>query len=393
MVIDLHIAGPGLDVVRRIEQGQPELVLGRDADCGVCLPDPERNVSRRHLSLWLENAELHFRVLSVVNGVEMPFGEAPPGARGVLPPGQTLKLAEYTVSAQPVAQALEREQAPEPDPGSAPRAGEPEVDPWSVFDRDGSGTTAPSLATRASLASGQAGGFPEAGATEDDPFGEWGFETTFGPGGAGGGPLDTQTMGPGDIASFYQGLGLDPTTLGTLSQGELEAIGRLVRTLVLGVLDLHASAAGAKQDLRAEDRTMMAVKDNNPLKTDWPQETKLRYMFGGRAAGVGFINPERAAREVLIELIAHNSASGSAARSALESTLKEFAPEALKTRLLGSGTKLFESTRAWDAYVKYFEEQGKDMPKWTQRLLDKYFAEAYLRESMRMRRETPTRKR
>lgn len=386
MVIDLHIAGPGLDVVRRVEQGQPEMVLGRDADCDVCLPDPERNVSRRHLSVWLESAELHFRVLSVVNGVEMPFGEAPPGARGVLPPGQTLKLAEYSLCAQIVPAAAE----PAPPPAAAP---EPDADPWAVFDRDGSGVAPVPRAERASFAAGQTGGFPEHSVAEDDPFGEWGFETTFGPGGAGGGPLEAATLAPGDVASFYQGLGLDPAAVGTLSQGELEAIGRLVRILVLGVLDLHASAAGAKQDLRAEDRTMMAVKDNNPLKTDWPQDTKLRYMFGGRAAGVGFINPERAAREVLVELIAHNSASGAAARSALESTLKEFAPEALKTRLLGQGTKLFESTRAWDAYVKYFEEQGKDMSKWTQRLLDKYFAEAYLRESMRMRRETPPRKR
>src|SRR6478735_11957419 len=105
MALELRIAGPGLDVVRRLAAGDAELVLGRDADCTVCLPDPQRNVSRRHLALWVEAGELHFRVLSVVNGVEMPFGEAPPGARGVLPLGQTLKLAEYTVVAELVAPA------------------------------------------------------------------------------------------------------------------------------------------------------------------------------------------------------------------------------------------------------------------------------------------------
>ena len=163
--------------------------------------------------------------------------------------------------------------------------------------------------------------------------------------------------------------------------------------LVLGVLELHTSAMGVKQDLRAEDRTMVAVRDNNPLKTEWPQETKLRYLFGGRATGVGFVSPERAVRELLVELIAHNEASGAASRAALESTLKEFAPDVLKSRLLGEGTKLFEGTRAWDAYVKYYQEQGRDMPKWAQQLLDKYFTGAYLRESLRIRRETPSRKR
>jgi predicted component of type VI protein secretion system len=137
---------------------------------------------------------------------------------------------------------------------------------------------------------------------------------------------------------------------------------------------------------------MVAAKDNNPLKSDWPEQTKLRYLFGGRAAGVGFSGPERALRELLVELIAHNGASGTAARATLEATLKEFAPAALKTRLLGGGAKLFEGTRAWDAYCKYYEQEGRDTRQWTQRLLDRYFSDAYLRESLRIRRETPARK-
>ena len=119
MVLELRIAGPGLDISRLLQPGEPELILGRDADCGVCLPDPQRNVSRRHLAVWNEEGVLHFRVLSVVNGVEMPFGEAPPGARGVLPEGQQLRLADYSLSVGP-RQDLPVEAA--------------EADPWAVFD-------------------------------------------------------------------------------------------------------------------------------------------------------------------------------------------------------------------------------------------------------------------
>lgn len=379
MTLELHIEGPGLDVIRPLRVGQPELVLGRDADCDICLPDPQRNVSRRHLAVWSEGEELYFRVLSEVNGVEMPFGEAPPGARGVLPLGQTLKLGDYALSAVAAAESA-----------APPLA--PPADPWAVFDREGSGIAPVPEAVRTSFASGQTGGF-SAAAAEDDPFGEWGFETTFGPGGAGGGPLEAGGLAPGDVASFYQGLGLDPASFGPLSQGELEAIGRLVRILMLGVLELHASATGVKQELRAEDRTMVAPKDNNPLKADWPEQTKLRYMFGGRAASVGFANPERAVRELVVELIAHNGASASAARAALESTLKEFDPAALKAKLLAGGTRLFEGSRAWEAYCKHYEQEGRDIGRWTQHLLDRYFTEAYLRDSLRIRRETPARPR
>lgn len=371
MTIELHVAGPGLDVRRSLEAGQTQLILGRDADCGVRLPDPERNVSRKHLAVWCENDALQFLVLSVVNGVEMPFGEAPPGARGVLPFGQIMKVGDYALKAELVA------------PVEAADAPAEQADPWAVFDREGSGGTRPvSDAPRASLASS---------ANEDDPFGEWGFESTAGPGAEGGGPLDAASLAEGNVASIFKGLGLDPETLGTLTHGELETIGRLVRILVLGVMELHSSVIGVKQEMRSGDRTMIATKDNNPLKSDWPQETKLRYLFGGRIAAVGFANPERALRELFVELIAHNTATSAAARAALAGALKEFEPQVLKKKLLGNGPKLLEGVRAWDAYSKHYDEKARDMPKWTQLLLDRYFTDAYLRESLRIRRETPPR--
>jgi predicted component of type VI protein secretion system len=360
MALEVHIAGPGLDVTRRVAAGDPELVLGRDPECDVCLPDPERTVSRRHLALWTEGTELQFHVVSQVNGIEMAFGEAPPGARGVLPHGQSLKVGDYIVHAS------ELEPASEPEPAK-------DVDPWAVFDRSARDMPDPSNATVPMTA------------PDEDPFSDWGFETTFGPSAVGGaGPLEAGTLDAGDLSSFFRGLGIEP---GTMSKGELEAMGRLVRLMVLGVLDLHSNVTGVKQELKSEDRTMMAMKDNNPLKTDWPGETKLRYMFGGRLAAAGYIAQERAVREILVDLVAHNTAGSKAARAAVEGTLRDLAPAQLKAKLLGEGVKLFEAARAWDAYSKWHDEQGAEMERWVQRQLDRHFTEAYLRESVRIRRE------
>lgn len=363
MALEVHIAGPGLDVTRRVAAGDSELVLGRDPECDVCLPDPERTVSRKHLALWTEGGELHFHVVSQVNGIEMAFGEAPPGARGVLPQGQSLKVGDYIVHAS----ALPTEATAGAESDAAK-----EVDPWAVFDR-----SAPDMSEAANATVPMT-------AQEEDPFSDWGFETTFGPSAMGGGPLEAGTLDAGDVSSFFRGLGIEP---GMMSKGELEAMGRLVRLMVLGVLDLHSGVTGVKHELRSEDRTMMATKDNNPLKTDWPGETKLRYMFGGRLAAAGFIAQERAVREILVDLIAHNTAGSKAARAAVEGTLRDLAPVQLKAKLLGDGVKLFEGARAWDAYSKWHEEQGEDMERWVQRQLDRHFTEAYLRESVRIRRE------
>jgi predicted component of type VI protein secretion system len=358
MALEVHIAGPGLDVTRRVAAGDAELVLGRDTECDVCLPDPDRTVSRRHLALWAEGRDLHFHVVSHVNGIEMAFGEAPPGARGILPHGQSLKVGDYIVNTS------------ELDPAAEPEATQ-EVDPWAVFHNDDSATRPVQ---------------PVSAPAEEDPFGDWGFQTTFGPVNTmGGGALQAGSLDAGDVSSFFAGLGVEP---GTMSKNELEAMGRLVRLLVLGTLDLHSSVTGVKQELKSEDRTMVATKDNNPLKTDWPAETKLRYLFGGRLAAAGFVPQERAVREILVDLVAHNTASAAAARGAVEGTLRDLSPAALKTKLLGDGgVKLFEGTRAWDAFSKWHEEQGADMKRWVQRQLDRHYTDAYLRESVRIRRE------
>jgi predicted component of type VI protein secretion system len=287
----------------------------------------------------------------------------------VLPTGQTLKVGDYSVSAEAVEVA-----APPP------------ADPWAVFEREGSeaGTLSPGAPARTAMADGA--GTPVG--AEEDPFGEWEFEASFGPHSSSrAAPGSTEA---GDLPAFFRGLGLDPASVGTLGQGEAEGLGRLVRMLLLGVLQLRESGAAVKEQMHAEDRTMVAAKDNNPLKTTLPDDTKLRYLFGGRAASIGFPSPERALGELLLELMAHSGASASATRAVLESTLKEFAPAALKTTLQVGGSKLFEGARAWDAYCKYHARESQDLARWAQRLLDRYYSEAYLRESARIKRDTPT---
>ncbi len=360
MALELRIAGPGLDVSRRLQAGDPALILGRDADCSVCLPDPERNVSRRHLSVWVEHDQLHFHVLSVVNGVELSTGELPPGARGVLPVGQLLALAAYRLSVSHI-------------PGDDP------VDPWTELETQ----SMPRDAQETIPATG----------LEDDPFGDWGFESTFGPG-APGGPLQADALAPAtDIRPFLLGLGMEDTPQRPLTQGELETIGRLTRLALVGLLQALQNATAARGEMGADDRTVVGHRETNPLKMDTSMEAKLLYLFGGRAPGAHFMAPDRGVAEVVDELLAHHQAMIEASRQAVEGTLQEFDPERLKARLIGTGAKLFESARAWDAYAKDYEEQKRHLTHWVQQLLDKHFADTYAREFSRLKHGVPVRRR
>jgi predicted component of type VI protein secretion system len=353
MALDLHISGPGLDVHRLLEPGEPALVLGRDTDCAVCLPDPERNISRRHLSVWNDGGRLHFHVLSVVNGVDTVAGELPPGSRGVLPPGEELALSAYRLTVAPA--------VPSSDAN----------DPWSEFERQAARMVPP--------------GGPETVPflEADDPFGDWGFHSTFGPGSPGG-ALEADALQPaGDLRPFLQGLGVERQ--GVYTQGELEALGRLTRTALQGLLQAAQAAAAARQEAHSGDGTL---PETSPLRQDLPLERKLAYLFGGHAASGVSLPPELAVAQMAAELAAYQEAMRDAAQEAVRAVLGEFEPEALKKRLLGGGARIFESSRAWEAFARDYAERQAGGDEWVRELLDRHFARAYALALVRAKRNT-----
>lgn len=364
MALDLHIAGPGLDVTRRLAPGEPPLTLGRDSECAVCLPGAERSVSRRHLSVWNDGDQLHFHVLSVVNGVATGAGDLPPGARGILAPGDALLLSAFRLTV--TSSSLE------PEPVG------PEEDPWSVFERQAAQLTA-AAPPRAAPA-----------AAEDDPF-DWGFQSTFGPGSPGGVPGATVPGGAGDLSAFYAGLGLQSAVPPAFTPGELETIGRLTRIAVQGLLQAAQAAAASRAQAIGGDAT--EPRGPNPLRLATPLESKLWYLFGGQAAAAGFLPPDRALAQVVEELTAHEQATDQAVREAVAGVLAEFDPEVLKDKLLAGGARLFESARAWDAYARDYAERAQAREAWIRELLDRHFARAYARALLRVKRDTTGRRR
>jgi len=257
-MLQLRIVGNGVDVSRTLAPGDPPLIIGRDGDCHLCLPDPERNVSRRHLGIWNEGDVLHFQVLSVVNGVEGPTGEVQPGMRGMLHIGEVVSIGSYalTVHELPV---------PQPDDG----------DPWAVLERESSGSRTPAYeATR-----------PGGAIVDDDPFTQdWGFDSGFGtdPGIV---PITPQ------VEALLRGLGLTPGQLSGQTEAEIEGIGRVARALAVGMLALHQRIGAPSVDPAL-----------NPLKSSWPLEAKLQYLFALHDSAGGVPVAEAALRELIADL-------------------------------------------------------------------------------------------
>lgn len=268
----------------RIREGEPEQVVGREAACDVCLPDPDKTISRRHLAVWNQAGDLWFRVLSSVNGVDLPGGEVPPGARAMLPLDQTLIVGAYRLYA---AQVSER---PVDTAGMDATVIEP-----MAFQHSVSPTVA--VMSRSQALKLPAGSSPS---PEHDPFADWAFQTdAMGlTAGLGTSPVPHSK----EMSVFLKAVGLDPERIGNLSTEEIETLGRVVRVALEGLLSLEFKPATDNQA-----PSLLARPPGNPLHNDWTLENKLRYLLGGRAASVGFPKPEQALKGWIADIQIHHA--------------------------------------------------------------------------------------
>jgi len=100
----IQLIGSGFSRTEVIEPGAPPIIVGRDSNAAIHLPDPERLISRKHIALdWADNG-VRVTVLSTVNGIITENGETPPGQHIVLQVGKSAQFGPYSltvVSASP----------------------------------------------------------------------------------------------------------------------------------------------------------------------------------------------------------------------------------------------------------------------------------------------------
>src|SRR5262249_35586318 len=150
------------------------------------------------------------------------------------------------------------------------------------------------------------------------------------------------------------------------SAADAEALARRAGTMVLRLLeclaDLLSARAELKRELHAEDRTLLSNRDNNPLNMRLSAPELAHYLFAEQTNG-RFMPAERALRESLADLRAHEHAAIVAARAAVEGALREFDPALLRRQLAGSRPAwqlgAFDGARLWSAYGRWYEQQSQ----------------------------------
>jgi type VI secretion system FHA domain protein len=414
----LHVSGPAsFEQVVALQPGKPAVIVGRDPEAAVYLPDTERLISRRHLEIdWIPDGA-RIKVLSP-NGVTTDRGEYFQGDEVSLADGESGKVGSFTfiVSAAPAADSdLDatsfagmgtRPLATGPSTRTADSA-EEDDDPWGALTAKAPATQAAeqfnaAITTAVRPDDPFSAGDHSWGAASGDPFSATGLhdeslhhgdvphhDDAPIPG------VDAPVPGGGGheklaLQSLFRGLGVPVPA--TMTGFDWERFGGQIRLVVQCLADHIAARSEGKQDMRAEDRTMLGNKQAvNPLKGGaMPVKDMLQYLLVAADGAGGTVPANQGLHEMAEEARGHEAAMRRAAKRLAEGALKEFDPARLREQLLKgklSMTALVDNARLWDLYTTHYEARAGDkLPEWADQLFNRYFMAAYLRETERARR-------
>ena len=207
---------------------------------------------------------------------------------------------------------------------------------------------------------------------------------------AGGATVD----GAEALAVLAQALELDPGDLDAAHPMEtIRIIGELLNLAVNGLYQMLEMRAELKNELRIEDRTMLASRENNPLKHSESARDALRYLVDVRQHGNKlFLPPAKAVGDAVNDVCAHEMAVMAGTRAALLAALKMFAPDTVEKRIKKSGAldsvmPALHRAKLWESFLAMYGELEKEAEDHFDRLLNQEFARAYAEQGKKLRRK------
>ena len=165
------------------------------------------------------------------------------------------------------------------------------------------------------------------------------------------------------LQALLRGAGVRELALpGGLTPHAMEEMGQVMRETMRGMLDLLATRASAKQQVRA-DATTINAHANNPLKFAPDLDTALTHLLAPK--GEGFMSPQQAVVDACESLRAHQLGFVAGMRAALSAVLARFDPQQLEGRM--TQTSIADSllpglhkAKLWNLYEELYGQIAKE---------------------------------
>jgi predicted component of type VI protein secretion system len=359
-------------ILKRSADGRPTLYatrdvetlpvsIGRDAACTIKLEDPNKHMSRFHVEIEEESGVYWMSVVSKVNPVMVKGRRYGPGTRLTLASGDSFELADYEV------QVL----LPEPTPDEEEAPAGPADEAERMFNES------------TFFGEEQAPAKPKAIAEELPP------EETFIPTQAAK-PLAVGAPPPSHaLRAFFEGAGLPQKELTPMQVDRLlRDCGAILRAAVDGLMMLLLARGEMRKEFEAEERTMVAARDNNPLKLMSDPHEAMDFLFDPADRTDGFLDPVQAVGDACEDLRSHEIALMAGMRAAILGVLGRFDPPAIE-RAFDKGAKGFSlasrKARLWDAFIAQQDKLAREAQEDFNKVFGREFMAAYQAQLRRLK--------
>lgn len=179
--------------------------------------------------------------------------------------------------------------------------------------------------------------------------------------------------------AFLKGLGMPDLSLpGGLDPQLMEELGKMLREMTAGTVDMLRLRSQAKSSIHAE-MTIIGPRAVNPLKAAWDVDVALRHLLAPERKDL--MGPVRAVTDAYDDLRAHDRGLAAGIEAALQSLLTRFSPESFDKRLEGGAFDRFlpanRKARQWDLLVELYEDIAKEAQDDFWSVFEREFRRAY----------------
>ncbi|QCR35870.1 type VI secretion system-associated FHA domain protein TagH [Nissabacter sp. SGAir0207] len=183
------------------------------------------------------------------------------------------------------------------------------------------------------------------------------------------------------LDALLEGMGLnDLQPPPRFDEHQLNEVGRLLSLFSQGTVALLSSRSILKRGVKAE-MTMILDEANNPFKLLPSGKTVLMQMFGSKMPG--FMPPEQAVRDALIDLQAHQLGMIAGIRAIISAMLQSFNPDRLEEEARREGNaprfSLSPSRKGalWDHFTRTYQKTAGEVENDFHTLFGEAFLRAY----------------
>src|SRR4051812_17271292 len=374
------------------------VTIGRDAACTLALDDPQKHISRVHVELEQEDGTYWMSVVSKVNPVMVKGRRYGPGTRLTLQSGDSFEMGEFEVQVMfpekraapppPDKKSLinmfadegeELQELPPPEPGifDEPTFVGGHEEPTYIGPAPTPAPTPPAPPAPEKRVSPTEVTAPPTPAPKPAPP-----PAVHAPAAM---PAGLQE----GLRVFMEGAGL-PYKEVSAAQSErlLRDCGAVLRAAVEGLMLLLIARGEMRKEFEAEERTMVAARDNNPLKLMSDPHEAMQFLLDPTDRTDGFLDPIRAIGDACDDLRAHELALMAGMRAAILGAIRRLDPQVLeKSRAKAPAGFSFggRKSRLWEHFVAEQHKLSQDSQKDFNKVFGGEFMAAYQAQLRRLK--------